>query len=204
MSSYSIKHKPREVSRMFNKIIGDEIVLNRERQEAEKKKQERDSDPEYKLGELRRALVRDLSEANKQNPDNSYRNIIKFIENLESFIVKEFTMKSEYDKKLKASLSKVDKTMDIEKQNKIKAKNMIKLQNEMKLGTPKHLDDFVQKYSVHVDNIIKFDNATDNEFNLIDSFLKFINERMQVLYSRFANMILKKQKHLQNKTELGV
>ena len=204
MSSYTHRTKSRETSRIFDKAIGDVIVRDRIKKEEDEKKAKKQADPDYKIGELRRNLIVGLSESNKHEPENFVENMNTFVCNVEMFIQKEFKIKSEHDKKLKKSMPEISADLDIEKQNKQKTKNLLKFQPQMKLGTPKKLDEFVNQYGVHIGNMVKFDEETNNKYNISEKFLSFINENMQVLYSRFANLVIKKQKIEQSKSELGV
>ena len=204
MSSYTHRTKSRETSRIFDKAIGDVIVRDRIKKLEDEKKAQKQADPDYKISELRRNLIVGLSDSNKHEPENFVENMNTFVGNVEMFLQKEFKIKSEHDKKLQVLINKVDETLDGEKQKKIKAKNLLKFQPQMKLGTPKKLDEFVYQYSTHVGNMVKFDEKTNYEYKISEKFLDFVNENMQVLYSRFANLVIKVQKIEQSKNELGV
>ena len=68
--------------------------------------------------------------------------------------------------------------------------------------TTKDLDTFVNYYSGHIENLIKFDNEMVNcvhpkcKTSMVELFLNEIQSQLPVLHSRFAKLVLQKSEQL--------
>lgn len=117
-----------------------------------------------------------LTKCNKERPEQRIENTKAFVELLCKIIVKEWT--------------------EITKDSQIKAKITSKPIAEI------DIDKFVNGYSVHVQNLIKFDNemvyCSEPKYSksLVKSFLTSINAQLPVLHSKFANLVLEKEENM--------
>ena len=127
-----------------------------------------------------------------------------FVNETQNFILKEFKLKSDYDKKLKLALRKIEEAADPAKQKSIKERNLFKFKSQAKLSGSKNLDKFVNRYDVHLENMITFDIETDKEFNVTENFLNFVNENLQVLYTRFVKLAMEREVKIQSRNKVGV
>lgn len=164
------RYEAREQSREFMRIMGNQISHELILKRCEEEKQKIANDPYNKVGLLRSEMSKALTEANKKHPENRINNTKQFVDILTKFVAKDF-----------------------EKYTKAKRTDI------------KDLDKFVNFYSIQIRNLIAFDNEMVNCENpqckesMVDLFLNKIQEKLPVLYSRFASLVLEKAESIANK-----
>ena len=164
----------KEINANLATRIQDKILYNKSREEEKK----RLNSVENKRALRRNKINQFLTECNKNNPEKRIKNTEAFIELVCMIITKEWS--------------------EIVKDAQLKSKLTSKAISNKDVDITK----FVNGYSSHINNIVKFDAEMvycENpacEISMSQKFLKEINSQMPVLYSKFANLVMEKEELL--------
>jgi len=172
------KNKDCETATGFTRSIADKVHFESLKKLRKEKDLNLKNSVEYKRSVRRNKINQFLTLCNKTRPEQRIDNTKAFVELLCKMIVKEWS-----------EVVKDEQTLARIKSTNVGLK-------------PADLNKFVNHYSAHVQNLIKFDNEMVNcdvplcKTSMIEVFLTEIKHQLPVLYSRFAQLILDKTEQL--------
>ena len=167
----------KEINANLATRIQDKILYNKSREEEKK----RLNTVENKRALRRNKINQFLTECNEKNPENRIKNTEAFIDLVCMIICKEWS--------------------EVVKDAQFKSKLTSKPISQKDVDINK----FVNGYSSHIHNLVKFDADMvycENPLcktSMAQKFLKEINLQLPILYTKFANLIMEKEVLLNNR-----